>query len=243
MANILSFDDRDLQSSGKIKWLKLDNDKAVRISFASYQLDGSGQPILTAHPEVVEENGYFIKGVGYVTETPEIREYVNKPSELRYATVVVQWAVTDDEKPRSINDFTVCVFGFSQKTMQKILFNNKKWSMMKYDITLVKSGTDISLSPEGDNLFHWLRENKPELFAKLWESVRQLKPKVAPTRPMSLEDVQKKLTPNAPQSSTSQSSTQEETFKTVPAPKADPKQASREIENKLSSVTNTDLPF
>ena len=241
MATVLSFDDRELQSSGKTKWLKLDDNKPTRISFASFPLDPNGEPVLSRFPEVVEENGYFIKGFGYVTETPEIKEYTGgKTSESRYGTVVVQWTVADDEKPRNMNDLTVCVFGFSSKTMQKIQYNNKKWSMMRHDVTLVKNGTDISLSPEGDNLFHWVRENKPELFQKIWEAIRQYKPKVAPTRSATVEDIVKKLNPNAVVASppTSQEDTRIPTIRSV-----DAKQASREIESKLSSVTNSELPF
>jgi hypothetical protein len=241
MATVLSFDDRDLQSSGKIKWLKLEDGKPARISFASFPLDSSGDPVLTRFPEVVEENGYFIKGFGYVTETPEIKEYMGgKTSEARYATVVVQWNVGDDEKPKTINDATICVFGFSAKTMQKIQYNNKKWSMMRHDVTLIKNGTDISLSPEGDNLFQWVQQNKPEVFQKLWEGIRQLKSKVAPTRSATLEEVLKKLNPSAV-AAESPRHVEETKIPTIRA--TDAKKASQEIEAKLSNVTNNELPF
>lgn len=270
MATTLSFDDRDLQSSGKTPWLKLADGKPVRVSFASFAVDKNGDPVSKidsqrktpvylkegsdgkyvdeqgfdvpkenvkdAFPEVVEERGYFIKGVGYITETPEVKEYMNgKESELRYATVVVQWNVLDEEKPKSTNDYTVSVFGFSSKVLQKVIFNNKKWPMLKYDVNLNKTGNDITPSPESDNLFVWVRENKPELFAKLWESIKKVKPQALPTRAMEVGQIRTKLN--------GASGSAEESSDKKAKPQVDASKASREIESKLNNLTVEGLPF
>lgn len=224
----LSFDDRDLQSSGKVKYTKIAEGKTVRLSLCNFDLDADGNPDTTKYPIVDREEGYYIKGVGMVKHTPEIRKYMEgEEPTIRYATVAVVWNVAEGEFPRTINDVSVEIFGFSQTVMNHILSNNKRFPMLRHDISVSKMKNQFQVVPEADSFFLYLKNNSPALFQKVWEQVKLLKSKAVAAREVSINDL------TAKKSGTGQDATQAFTVSDSSA-----RNSAREIEDKLAKASS-----